>query len=128
MLSQNKPHRRSVSTKLVLPFIAVFILAIVALEVVTIQNQKAALSASVEKRAETLARSLTEFSGDSATASVAKATPGHRSLGEGGQLRVMARSLTCASSFVHPSRPARNCFLRERHESALYCAVNTLSR
>ncbi|HEY7545837.1 MAG TPA: methyl-accepting chemotaxis protein, partial [Blastocatellia bacterium] len=65
MLSQNKPQRRSVSTKLVLPFIAVFILAIVALEVVTIQNQKAALSASVEKRAETLARSLSLGLGES---------------------------------------------------------------
>ncbi|MEW6209331.1 MAG: methyl-accepting chemotaxis protein [Acidobacteriota bacterium] len=55
----------SVSAKLILPFIAVFILAIVALEVVTIQNQKAALSASIEKRAETLARSLSLGLGDS---------------------------------------------------------------
>lgn len=65
MLSQNKSQRMSVSTKLVLPFIAVFILAIAALEVVTIQNQKAALSASMEKRAESLARSLSIGLGES---------------------------------------------------------------
>ncbi len=59
MLSHKPSSQRfGVSAKLVLPFIAIFILVIVAVEIVSIYNQNAALSASVDKKAETLARSL----------------------------------------------------------------------
>ena len=64
MLAESRLRRSSLTAKLLVPFVSIFVGAIVALGIMFVQAQNAALSRSLERKSESLARNLATAASD----------------------------------------------------------------